>query len=100
MPETKEMKTNLILKPAPGKVVVRRLERVTKVGNILIPDTAQKKHNKAVIIAVGEPKEGEHEWLSVGQRILFNDYGFGHFPDDEMIAIVGYNDILCEIVSE
>ena len=90
-----------ILKPFANRVLVRRLDPITKSqGGILIPDTAQKKQPRGVIVAVGPGTEKEPMLVKKGMTVLFNDYGVAFVPDDRALCVVTQNDILCEVVDE
>lgn len=68
------------VKPLKDKILVRRLEtkEVTESG-IIIPDTAQKKNTKAVVVAVGEGKISDRGVripidLNPGDFVIFQDH--------------------------
>ena len=66
-----------MLKPLADRVLVKVEEEETKtMGGILLPDTAQKKSQKGVVVAVGSGKmteEGKRLPLEVkeGDEVLF-----------------------------
>lgn len=68
------------IKPLHDRVLVRRIDEVTKTsGGIIIPDTAKEKPSEGVVEAVGEGRvtpEGKIIALSVkvGDRVLFGKY--------------------------
>jgi chaperonin GroES len=68
------------VRPLHDRVFVRRLEHAeSKVGSIVIPDSAQEKPQQAEVFAVGDGKlleSGERAPLDVkpGDRILFGKY--------------------------
>jgi len=69
------------LKPLHDRILVQRLESEEKTaGGIIIPDSAQEKPSRGVIIAVGEGRRddsGERKPLDVkvGDNVLFSKYG-------------------------
>lgn len=69
-----------MLKPLADRVLVKVEEEETKtMGGILLPDTAQKKSQKGVVVAVGSGKmteEGKRLPLEVkeGDEVLFAKY--------------------------
>ena len=69
------------LRPLGDKVVVEVLESEDKSsGGILLPDTAQKKPQEGVIVAVGPGKlldSGQRAEMSVKvkDRVIFSKYG-------------------------
>lgn len=68
------------IRPLYDRVLVRRLEEgETKVGSIVIPDSAKEKPQQADVVAVGAGKlleNGERSTpdVKVGDRILFGKY--------------------------
>ena len=68
------------IRPLHDRVLVRRLEEgESRVGSILIPDSAKEKPQQGEVIAVGSGKlldSGERAPLDVksGDRILFGKY--------------------------
>lgn len=69
------------LRPLHDHVLVRRLEEgESKMGSIIIPDSAKEKPQQAEVVAVGNGKlldSGERATIDVkaGDRILFGKYG-------------------------
>ena len=92
------------LRPLHDRVLVRRLEETeTKVGSIVIPDSAKEKPQQAEVVAVGNGKlleDGTRAGVEVkaGDRILFGKYSgsdikVGHedyliLREDEILAIL------------
>ncbi len=70
-----------MLKPIGDKVIVEVCEGEEKTsGGILLPDTAKKKPQEGVVIAVGPGKlldNGTRSEMSVkvGDRVIFSKYG-------------------------
>jgi chaperonin GroES len=68
------------LRPLHDRVLVRRIEESeSKVGSIIIPDSAKEKPQQAEVIAVGNGKlleGGERATVEVkpGDKILFGKY--------------------------
>jgi chaperonin GroES len=68
------------IRPLHDRVIVRRLEESeSKVGSIIIPDSAKEKPQQADVISVGSGKRlesGERASMDVkaGDRILFGKY--------------------------
>ncbi|MGI8744594.1 MAG: co-chaperone GroES [Bryobacteraceae bacterium] len=68
------------LRPLHDRILVRRLdEQESKLGSIIIPDSAKEKPQQAEVIAVGDGKmleTGERVTIDVkaGDRILFGKY--------------------------
>ncbi len=69
------------LKPLHDRILVQRLESEEKTaGGIIIPDSAQEKPSRGVVVSVGEGRRddsGERKPLDVkvGDKVLFSKYG-------------------------
>ncbi len=90
-----------MLKPLADRVLVKVEEEETKtMGGILLPDTAQKKSQKGVVVAVGSGKmteEGKHLPLEVkeGDEVLFAKYSGTEIEDKgEKYLLLSERDIL------
>ena len=67
------MKVNI--KPLADRVVVAPAEAEQKTaGGIIIPDTAQEKPQKGIVVAVGPGKKDEPMTVKVGDTILYGKY--------------------------
>jgi len=93
------------LRPLRDHVLVRRLEEAeTRVGGIIIPDSAKEKPQQAEVVAVGTGKllaDGQSANLEVkpGDRILFGKYSGSDIKiegqeylilrEDEILAVLG-----------
>lgn len=92
------------LRPLHDRVLVRRLEEAeTKVGSIVIPDSAKEKPQQAEVVAVGNGRlldGGRRASIEVksGDRILFGKYAgseikvggddFLILREDEILAVL------------
>ena len=90
--------------PLHDRILVRRIEEgESKIGGIIIPDTAKEKPQEGKVIAVGNGKvtdEGKKIALDVkaGDRILFGKYSGNEvkiegeeyviFREDDVLAIL------------
>ena len=90
-----------MLKPLADRVLVKVEEEETKtMGGILLPDTAQKKSQKGVVVAVGSGKmteEGKRLPLEVkeGDEVLFAKYSGTEIEDKgEKDLLLSERDIL------
>ena len=90
-----------MLKPLADRVLVKVEEEETKtMGGILLPDTAQKKSQKGVVVAVGSGKmteEGKCLPLEVkeGDEVLFAKYSGTEIEDKgEKYLLLSERDIL------
>lgn len=90
-----------MLKPLADRVLVKVEEGETKtMGGILLPDTAQKKSQKGVVVAVGSGKmteEGKRLPLEVkeGDEVLFAKYSGTEIEDKgEKYLLLSERDIL------
>ncbi len=93
------------LRPLHDRVLVRRVqEGESKVGSIIIPDSAKEKPQEGEVISVGNGKlleNGERAPLDVkaGDRILFGKYSgsdikvggeeYKVMREDEILGILG-----------
>jgi len=67
------------IKPLGNRVLIKRFEKETSKGGILLPDTAQEKPKQGTVVATGPGKindKGELESLDIkeGDCILFSSY--------------------------
>lgn len=90
-----------MLTPLADRVLVKVEEEETKtMGGILLPDTAQKKSQKGVVVAVGSGKmteEGKRLPLEVkeGDEVLFAKYSGTEIEDKgEKYLLLSERDIL------
>ena len=90
-----------MLKPLADRVLVKVEKEETKtMGGILLPDTAQKKSQKGVVVAVGSGKmteEGKRLPLEVkeGDEVLFAKYSGTEIEDKgEKYLLLSERDIL------
>ena len=90
-----------MLKPLADRVLVKVEEEETKtMGGSLLPDTAQKKSQKGVVVAVGSGKmteEGKRLPLEVkeGDEVLFAKYSGTEIEDKgEKYLLLSERDIL------
>ncbi len=92
------------LRPLGNRILARRLEQEEKLkGGILLPDTAKKKQEQAIVIAIGTGKKdkngnlipfpvkvGDIIWMDkyAGQEITLNDEEYSILRADDIIAII------------
>jgi chaperonin GroES len=78
----------MTFKPLSDKVVVELIEEDEKTSSgIILPDTAKKRPQEGVVVAVGPGrllKDGERAPMSVqvGQRVVFSKYASNEFEYD------------------
>ena len=89
------------IKPLHDRILVRRIEEVTKTsGGIIIPDTAKEKPSEGVVEAVGNGRitpDGRLAPMTVktGDRVLFGKYAGTEVKiDGEPRLIIREEDIL------
>jgi len=89
------------LKPLGNRVLAKRIEQeATLKGGIILPDTAKKKQETAVIVAIGTGKktpEGKEIPIPVkiGDTILMDKYAGQEITlDDEDFVILRAEDII------
>lgn len=93
--------TKTTLKPLGSRVLAKRLDQEEKLkGGIILPDSAKKKQETAVVIAVGPGavnKEGQLQPMpvQVGDKILMDKYSGQEVSlNDEDFVIVKAEDIV------
>ena len=79
--DSKDMKLAVNIRPIGDRVVVHPLEKEqTTASGIVIPDTASgEKPQEGIVLALGKGGVGKdsvnpHEFLKVGQKVLFGKY--------------------------
>ncbi len=98
------------LQPMGDRVIVRREASDEKsAGGILIPDAAQKKPQRGVVLAVGPGKANKKDGartpmqLSVGDKVLFTSWAGDEFKDtkkaekDGDVLVMHEEDVLAVI---
>jgi chaperonin GroES len=92
------------LRPLHDRVVVKRLDEAeSKMGSIIIPDSAKEKPQQGEVVAVGAGKRDERgervsPEVKAGDRILFGKYSgaetkvdgqdFIIFREDEILGVL------------
>jgi chaperonin GroES len=96
--------TKIVLKPLSNRVLAKRLEQEEKLkGGIILPDSAKKKQEIAVVIAIGPGalgKDGKVQPMpvQVGDKILMDKYSGQEVTlQDEEFVIVKADDIVAVI---
>ena len=102
MTSTESKKTTL--KPLGSRVLAKRLEQEEKLkGGIILPDSAKKKQETALVIAIGPGalnKDGTIQpiMVQVGDKILMDKYSGQEVKlGDEEFIIVKSEDIIAII---
>jgi len=67
------LEDKMTVHPIDDRVLVEPVEEETRVGTIVIPDTAKEKPVFGKVIAVGTDKELK-ELIAVGDKVLFGKY--------------------------
>lgn len=88
-------KSKIKLQPLGDRVVVEREDaETTTAGGIVLPDSAQDKPARGVIVSVGDGKlldDGTRSTLQVkkGDRVIFSSYSGENFKvgDDELLLM-------------
>jgi chaperonin GroES len=91
------------LKPLGDRVIVRTVDQedVTASG-IVLPDTAQERPQRGVVLAVGDGRvvDGERIPLEVsdGDEVIYSKYGGTEVKlEDEEVLILSESDILARV---
>jgi len=93
------------LKPIGNRVLVKRLEQEETIGGIILPETAKKKQETAIIIAVGTGTttscgKAIEIPVKVGDTILMDKYaGQEVTVDDEEFVVLKADDIVAIVES-
>lgn len=104
MANTQTKQTKTTFKPLGNRVLVKRLaQEETLKGGILLPETAKKKQEQAVVTAIGTGKKDKNGNLIpipvkigdiilmekyTGQEVKLDDEDFVILRSDDLIAIV------------
>ena len=101
---TQQAAKKITLKPLGNRVLVQRLDPVEKMkGGIILPDSAKKKQESALVVAIGGGKKLEDGKIlpmpvKVGDVILMDKYsGQDVTIDDEEYMILKADDIIAII---
>jgi len=86
----------MALKTVLNKIIVEPVEAETKTASgIIIPDSAQEKPQKGIVIATGNGKHDEPMEIKVGDTILFGKYaGTEVHVDDKKYLVMNQIDVL------
>ncbi|MBN2424135.1 MAG: co-chaperone GroES [Calditrichaceae bacterium] len=85
------------INPLDDRVLVEQVEEESKVGSIIIPDTAKEKPRMAKVIAVGTDEELK-ELIKVGDTVLFSKYSGDEIKvDGHEYLIIQRSDILATV---
>ena len=92
------------IKPLHDRVVVKRLDELTKTsGGIIIPDTAKEKPSEGIVEAVGDGARTEDGkvipmCVKVGDKVIVSKYAGTEVKiDGEDVIIVNMGDILAVV---
>ena len=86
----------MALKTVLNKVIVEPVEAETKTASgIIIPDSAQEKPQKGIVVATGKGRKDEPMEVKEGDTVLFGKYaGTELHVDDKKYLIMSQSDIL------
>lgn len=84
------------LKTVLNKIIVEPVEAEAKTASgIIIPDSAQEKPQKGVVVAVGGGKSDEPMEVQKGDTILYGKYaGTELVIDDKTYMVMSQSDVL------
>ncbi|MBT4350003.1 co-chaperone GroES [bacterium] len=88
------------LKPLGDRVVVKALpKKETTKSGIILPDTVNEKNKQeGEIIAIGTGEKVIALKLSVGQKVVFSEYGGSEIKvEGQEYKILGHDDLLAVI---
>ncbi|MBI3211440.1 MAG: co-chaperone GroES [Simkania negevensis] len=101
-----QTKKKIHLQPLGNRVLVKRLEQEeTLKGGIILPDTAKKKQEIAIVIAIGKGKVSEEGKtlpmpVKVGDKILMDKYSNQEVTIDQEEYVVLRSDDIIAIIEE
>ncbi|MDR0765482.1 MAG: co-chaperone GroES [Odoribacteraceae bacterium] len=86
----------MTLKTVLNKIIVEPVEAESKTASgIIIPDTAQEKPQKGIVVATGKGKHEEPMEIKVGDTVLFGKYsGTELHIDEKKYLVMNQSDIL------
>jgi len=96
-------KTKVNIKPVGFRVAVKRIEEEEMQNGIIVPDSAKKKQETAVVVALGSSKplnDGKEQPIPVklGDKVLIDKYSGQEITiEDEEFVIVRGDDIIAII---
>lgn len=84
------------LKTVLNKIIVEPVEAEAKTASgIIIPDSAQEKPQKGVVVAVGNGKSDEPMEVKKGDTILYGKYAGTEVKiDDKTYMVMSQSDVL------
>jgi chaperonin GroES len=92
-------KKTVQVKPLHDRVIVRAAAAEEKTaGGIIIPDTAQEKPQRGVVVAAGNGKVDEPMTVKIGDTVLYGKYAGTEITiEGEELLIMRESDILAII---
>lgn len=86
----------MALRTVLNKIIIEPVEAETKTASgIIIPDSAQEKPQKGVVIATGNGKQEEPMEVKVGDTVLFGKYsGTEIHVDSKKYLVMNQSDVL------
>ena len=89
----------LKMKPLADRVMVEPAEaETTTASGIIIPDTAQEKPQKGIIVAVGDGTKDNKMTVKIGDKVLYGKYSGTELKfDDNNYLIMRESDLLAII---
>lgn len=84
------------IKPALGRVLIKRCEPETKSGGIIIPETAQEKSSKGEVLAIGPFEKDKQFDVKVGDTVHFAKWAGTELKsaDNDGLIIIKADEIL------
>lgn len=78
------------MKPAIGRVLIKRCNPETKSGGIILPEASQEKSTKGIVLAIGAFEKDKVFDIKVGDCVHFPKWGGTELKDnngDDVIVI-------------
>jgi chaperonin GroES len=92
------------LTPLGDRVIVKAVEQEeVSAGGIVLPDTAKEKPRRGRVLAVGQGRYEDGEWIPLdvteGDEVVYSKYGGSELKvEGEEILILGEHDILAKVM--
>ncbi len=87
------------IKPIGERVLIKPIEAEEKTaGGIYIPEEAKEEKKEAIVVEVGNFKDGKELPLKKGEKILYGGYSSDEFEfEGEKYLIIDFKDVLAKI---
>jgi len=94
------------LKPLSNNVLIKPVEKESMTtSGIVLPDSAKEKPTQGEVVAVGPGKKNEDGKIvpvevSVGDKVLFREYGLSEVEIEEKKYLIGSEDAILGVLAK